>query len=235
MWAFPPRRIVVAVDFGDASASAVVLAGAIARAFTARLQAVHAETMEAPAYFLAEQVRSIEQQRRAARAHATTYLKQFVARVTDVHVDAHISDGPATEAILVAAQESDLLVMGTHGRRGPSRWWAGSVAERVARAAHVPVLIVRAGASADPFARVAVLVGNGVADQGARRYAEGLTTAFGGDPPRELADAAAAAEIEAASLVVVPQPPAGTMLSLSGSVEHLLRTSRHPVLFVPSV
>ncbi|ASW03121.1 universal stress protein [Paraburkholderia aromaticivorans] len=38
---------------------------------------------------------------------------------------------------------ADLVVMGTHGRRGISRWLLGSVASRVLRITHVPVLLVR--------------------------------------------------------------------------------------------
>ncbi len=39
---------------------------------------------------------------------------------------------------------ADLVVMGTHGRRGMARWMLGSVAERVARLAHAPLLLVHA-------------------------------------------------------------------------------------------
>ena len=39
---------------------------------------------------------------------------------------------------------SDLIVIATHGRSGPSKWVWGSVAERVLRSSCVPVLMVRA-------------------------------------------------------------------------------------------
>lgn len=38
---------------------------------------------------------------------------------------------------------ADLIVLGTHGRRGLERWALGSVAEQVVRRAPVPVLLVR--------------------------------------------------------------------------------------------
>lgn len=49
------------------------------------------------------------------------------------------------ECINMAAQGwgAELIVLGTHGRRGPSRLMLGSVAERVLRVADTPVLIVR--------------------------------------------------------------------------------------------
>jgi nucleotide-binding universal stress UspA family protein len=53
--------------------------------------------------------------------------------------------GRAADEILAAAAEihADLVVMGTHGRRGLAHAVMGSVAERVVRASPVPVLTVR--------------------------------------------------------------------------------------------
>ena len=51
---------------------------------------------------------------------------------------------PAAAVVRVAAHDRhDLIVMGTHGRTGVTRWLMGSVAENVLRHAHCPVLIVR--------------------------------------------------------------------------------------------
>lgn len=54
-------------------------------------------------------------------------------------------EGDAAAEILdrSSTQDVDLIVMGTHGRSGVSRWLTGSVAERVLRAATVPLLLVR--------------------------------------------------------------------------------------------
>ena len=51
---------------------------------------------------------------------------------------------------LVRDWRADLVVMGTHGRRGVRRVVLGSDAEQVVRTANVPVLLVRAGESAAP-------------------------------------------------------------------------------------
>jgi nucleotide-binding universal stress UspA family protein len=53
--------------------------------------------------------------------------------------------GRVAEVIIEAAKEwpADLLVIGTHGRRGFSRLFLGSVAENVVRIATTPVLLVR--------------------------------------------------------------------------------------------
>jgi nucleotide-binding universal stress UspA family protein len=48
----------------------------------------------------------------------------------------------------VQAWSADLLVLGTHGRRGPRRVLLGSDAEQILRIATVPVLLVRLPAAA---------------------------------------------------------------------------------------
>jgi len=42
-----------------------------------------------------------------------------------------------------ASLAADLIVLGTHGRRGMNRFWLGSDAERVTRGAAMPVMLVR--------------------------------------------------------------------------------------------
>lgn len=53
------------------------------------------------------------------------------------------------QAITEAQAEHDLVVMGTHGRRGFNRWMFGSVAEGVLRRATIPCLLIRAEPSKD--------------------------------------------------------------------------------------
>lgn len=136
-----PRRILAAVDFGDASASAVAVAGTIAEAFGAQLTVLHAESLDVPPYFTSTQVEALEAERRQARAAAADYVRDFARQHTGAPVDPRVADGPAAEAVLAAAAGFDLLVLGTHGRRGASRWWLGSVAEAVVRGTAVPVLV----------------------------------------------------------------------------------------------
>jgi nucleotide-binding universal stress UspA family protein len=51
---------------------------------------------------------------------------------------------PASEILTVAEMEAaELIIMGSHGRRGLSRLVLGSVTEAVARRAKCPVLIVK--------------------------------------------------------------------------------------------
>ena len=55
-------------------------------------------------------------------------------------------EGRLAEKIVTEAENwhADLLVIGTHGRHGISRFFLGSVAEKVLRIASMPVLLIRA-------------------------------------------------------------------------------------------
>jgi nucleotide-binding universal stress UspA family protein len=66
-----------------------------------------------------------------------------VVRQTGVNVQSLLFEGtrPA-DVILQEHLNHDLIVMGTHGRKGMSRWFMGSVAEGVLRRAQKPCLIV---------------------------------------------------------------------------------------------
>jgi nucleotide-binding universal stress UspA family protein len=58
---------------------------------------------------------------------------------------------PAQEIVDFAEREDiDLIVMSTHGRSGMSRWILGSVADKVLRGTHLPVLLVRPPGIAGP-------------------------------------------------------------------------------------
>ena len=59
-------------------------------------------------------------------------------------VDALVVEGaPANELVRVAKEHQvDLIIIGSHGRGGLSRAILGSVADRVMRTAHCPVMIV---------------------------------------------------------------------------------------------
>ncbi|MFN8613626.1 MAG: universal stress protein [Vulcanimicrobiota bacterium] len=51
---------------------------------------------------------------------------------------------PSREIVAKAAQlNASMIVMNSHGRDGLARWWMGSVAEKVTRHSHCPVLLVR--------------------------------------------------------------------------------------------
>ncbi len=232
-----PRTILVPVDFGEASGRAVSIAGSLARHCEAAVTLLHAEAVEAPVYFTPEQITALEAERRLTRVQAERYLTEFGHAHTAEPFVAVVEDGPAAEAILIRAREAELVVMGTHGRRGPKRWWLGSVAERVLREIERPLMIVRADAptSADAaFHRAIVHAMAPLQGANALAYAQRIAGCFGGEAsdarfrPVEPALTSAAASILVTALAA---PPAPQWLASYG--ESLVRNCRVPILFVP--
>jgi nucleotide-binding universal stress UspA family protein len=78
------------------------------------------------------------------------YRRQLQRLVSDVQgdgetIELHVGTGSPAEQISSLAEklDADLVIVGTHGRRGFSRLWMGSCAEAVVRRAPCPVLVVR--------------------------------------------------------------------------------------------
>lgn len=236
-WQCPPKTVLVGVDFGDASAHALALAGMIGAAFAARVVAVHAERFEPPRYFTPEQIERLAAERQAAQAAVTAQLHEFAAGASPYPIESRVVDQPPVDAVLNAATAADLIVVGTHGRRGPGRWWLGSVAERIVRAAPVPVLVTRASGptTLDIFARIALVRHGGAADEAAREYAGRLAGTVGGNVT-ETGPAAhcEAATMAQASLVVIAAGQERPSWGFTDSVAKVLGACERPVLFVPA-
>jgi nucleotide-binding universal stress UspA family protein len=149
-----------------------------------------------------------------------------------------VVDEPPVEAILDAAATADLIVVGTHGRRGPGRWWLGSVAERVVRAATIPVLVTRAAASPvhDLFNRLAVVQDGPDTDASALEYAGCLARIVGGSVAEggPLTQCQASA-LQQASLVVVGTRKDHPSWGITDPVAQVLGACQRPVLFIPQV
>ncbi|MCI0435242.1 MAG: universal stress protein [Gemmatimonadetes bacterium] len=76
------------------------------------------------------------------------YLDQLATRIRDKHdlpVTTTLLDGPLSRTIqcYIRDHDIDLIVMTTHGRGGLRRAWLGSVADRLVRHSHVPILLIR--------------------------------------------------------------------------------------------
>ena len=84
--------------------------------------------------------------RETAEIQAKDYLNEMAEglKAEGIAVETDISDGlPANEILDDAGHNQvDLIVVSTHGRSGISRWWSGSVAEKVVSQSLIPVLIV---------------------------------------------------------------------------------------------
>jgi nucleotide-binding universal stress UspA family protein len=145
------KTILCPVDFSEASDRAMRYALYLAGALNARVHLFHVYEMSE--YIVPENpvVRPelLPAQVQAARDQFATFVKEH--DTGDVPVTSSMKEGVARKLILEAAHEhlADLIVMGSHGRSGVARLMLGSVAERIVRAATVPVLVVRDGEQDD--------------------------------------------------------------------------------------
>ena len=82
-----------------------------------------------------------------SRDTLTTKAQSIVQRAKAAGADATflVWEGEAGEAIVAAAESenADMIVVGSHGRSGVSRFLIGSVSDYVVRHAHCPVMVVR--------------------------------------------------------------------------------------------
>ena len=87
-----------------------------------------------------------------SRDSLTSKAQAIVQRAKAAGADATflVWEGDAGEAIVAAANSEgvDLIVVGSHGRSGVSRFFIGSVSDYVVRHAHCPVMVVRGGREA---------------------------------------------------------------------------------------
>jgi len=86
---------------------------------------------------------------RDAQAKARAETEKYVSQVADklkkegIAAKGIVVLGRAADEILdyVTKNQMDLIIMGTHGRSGVSRWVIGSVADKIIRHSPVPVLV----------------------------------------------------------------------------------------------
>jgi universal stress protein A len=138
-------RILVPTDFSDSGDAALVYALNLADQLGATVRLVHVfEDPDAISLYSHAYVPMPAEMRADILADIR---RQLTARTTATgrkDVTTEVLTGPAAKTIVNCAieQQSDLIVMGTHGRHGVAHLLMGSVAERVLRTAACPVLVV---------------------------------------------------------------------------------------------
>ncbi len=141
----PFRHVLVATDFSECSRAALEAGIELAKRYDAALTLVHVFVL--PAYVYMDIVPMAVDIEAPARQAAEEELQKAlaVARAQLPSAQAVMRQAGATwEEILETARavNADLIVLGTHGRTGVSHALIGSIAERVVRHAHVPVLTI---------------------------------------------------------------------------------------------
>ncbi len=139
------RQILVPVDFEGPSQEALEVAVDLALTFDAKLALIHAWEVPVAAYAAMTYVpadlwTAIEQAATEQLKSTLEHVRKRLPRAESILVK-----GPPAHEILATADrtKADLIVMGTHGRRGMSHVLLGSVAEKIVRLSQVPVLTIR--------------------------------------------------------------------------------------------
>ncbi len=144
MYARLPHHILVPHDFSDTAGGALSYAVELAGKLQARITIMNA--YELPNYGYPDGALTLEVIQDIQRS-SEEGLKAVGAKVRrpGLEVEEVVRQGPAWWEIDAVAKETkaDLIVMGTHGRKGFTRALLGSVAEKVVRTAPCPVLTVR--------------------------------------------------------------------------------------------
>jgi nucleotide-binding universal stress UspA family protein len=139
-------KICCAIDFSESSRLALEQAAELAGASGAELTLAH---VHVPPSHAATEVLVGAPEAATVAAHELERLLSMwradAERLTGRAVRVALLSGDPADQLVKLAREtrSDLLVVGTHGRRGLRRLVLGSVAERVVRTAPCPVLAVR--------------------------------------------------------------------------------------------
>jgi len=152
-------RVVLALDGSELSeqilAPAVALAELIGESEIVLVRAIRPvvpdevepytlEESPDPMSFRQQMVRLQEESKREAAEYLAAVAHRLEERGMKVRTHVVVDDRPA-DAILIEAEgeHAGMIAMETHGRSGLARLFFGSVADKVVRGAHVPVLIHR--------------------------------------------------------------------------------------------
>lgn len=143
------QKILVPIDGSDTSTRGLAEAVKLARDQGATIRLIHVvnELMVVASYegtiYSGELIQALRESGRKILDNARQQVATAGVQVETELLEAH--GGQAGNAIVKDAEQcrADIIVLGTHGRRGLSRLVMGSDAEQVVRQARVPVLLVR--------------------------------------------------------------------------------------------
>jgi nucleotide-binding universal stress UspA family protein len=176
------ERILCPVDFSECSAKAYDYAYSLARHYEAKLVVQHVAEQLLSFYDGYIPQAQVDEMYAHQSTEAHERFRELADRVGNGVEQEFIfqSGGSAADFILSFAEDRqvDLIVMGTHGRRGLDRLIVGSVVERVLRKTRCPILAVRN--------RVRNSVGPEREDRGVEVCRILFCTDFSEDSPRAL-------------------------------------------------
>jgi nucleotide-binding universal stress UspA family protein len=140
------KQILVPVDGSETSLRAVMQAAGLARAFGSNVAVVYVIDPYPFTGVGTDMAYGQTQYLSAATAEANQALKRAEEMLSGLASSVQVVESHTVHrGIVETAQNAgaDLIVMGSHGRRGLEKLVLGSVTQRVLGDAHIPVLVVR--------------------------------------------------------------------------------------------
>lgn len=136
-------EILVPTDGSPAAEAAIDNAVDLASTYGARIHALY--VVDASAFSTVEAGSEMVVEALEEEGEAAVESVRGAAEAAGVEVEGSVTTGTPYRTIIdyIEDNDIDLVVMGTHGRRGLDRLLLGSVTERVVRSADVPVMTVR--------------------------------------------------------------------------------------------
>jgi nucleotide-binding universal stress UspA family protein len=140
------RNILFATDFSPAAAQAIPYVKKIAKHYDAALVALHVRT---PIISPMTEPGTWAVYLEAAKAHDEQRREELLTTFAGIPTEAAIEEGSIKDCLQSAVEkyDTDLVVIGTHGRTGLGKLLLGSVAEEIFRTVPCPVLTVGPRAS----------------------------------------------------------------------------------------
>jgi nucleotide-binding universal stress UspA family protein len=175
------RRILCPVDFSVSSERAAMSAARLAAAYGASLKLLHVVSPVVPTgYTLSiDTTRLMETVERASQRRLNGLIQKLPP--SGVKVLSELRVGNVVDEVnrLIETYSPDLIVMGTHGQRGFTRWIIGSTTERVLRHSPVPVLTIPASGTKRSvpkasFRRILVTTDFSKGSSNAMKFAESI-------------------------------------------------------------
>ncbi len=140
------KKILCAIDFAESNEKIVDCAKSIAKAFKGKIFVIYV----APTFsqFIGLQIPTktiddfIEEIVSTANKNMDSFMKESFK---DVEAEGNVLRGDPAEVIIEFSKEigADIIVMGTHGRKGINKLLFGSVAQKVIKHSQIPVLTVK--------------------------------------------------------------------------------------------
>ncbi|NEO53152.1 MAG: universal stress protein [Okeania sp. SIO3B5] len=140
------KNIVVALDFSQITPAIITQAETLAQAFNSKLWLIHIAEPDPDfvGFKTGPQPKRDRWAQEFRKEHQQIQDLAEELRQKGLNTVALLTQGSTVETILAEAKKlaADLIIVGSHGRSGIEKFFAGSVSEGILHGAHCPVLLI---------------------------------------------------------------------------------------------